>query len=119
MRKEAGDPTPKGHREWSCYVTSVAVRKMQVHFAGKSAAMWCSRRAVFHADSDKVSHKKAARSASRGGFACDEVADLYQAAAGGFSNWCSSPDSYISIMMSEPPMNSPFTYNWGMVGHWL
>ena len=22
---------------------------------------------------------------------------------------CSSPDSYISIMMSEPPMNSPFT----------
>ncbi len=35
------------------------------------------------------------------------------------SNCCSSPDSYISIMMSEPPMNSPLTYSWGMVGHWL
>ncbi len=23
----------------------------------------------------------------------------------------SSPDSYISIMMSEPPMNSPLTYS--------
>ena len=31
----------------------------------------------------------------------------------------SSPDSYISIMMSEPPMNSPFTYSCGMVGQWL
>src|SRR5450830_984253 len=35
------------------------------------------------------------------------------------STCCSSPDSYISIMMSEPPMNSPFTYSCGMVGHWL
>ena len=24
---------------------------------------------------------------------------------------------YISIMMSLPPMNSPHTYSWGMVGH--
>src|SRR5690606_19597478 len=29
---------------------------------------------------------------------------------------CSSPDSYISFMMSEPPMNSPFTYSCGTVG---
>ncbi len=35
------------------------------------------------------------------------------------SSFFSSPDSYISIMMSEPPINSPFTYSWGMVGHWL
>ena len=44
-----------------------------------------------------------------------------QRAAGGGPDWnqlyqpwlpstfCSSPLSYISIMMSEPPMNSPFT----------
>src|SRR3990167_8508273 len=32
---------------------------------------------------------------------------------------CSSPDSYISIMMSEPPMNSPLTYSCGMVGQLL
>jgi hypothetical protein len=25
------------------------------------------------------------------------------------STFCNSPDSYISIMMSEPPMNSPLT----------
>src|SRR6218665_954623 len=31
----------------------------------------------------------------------------------------SSPDSYICIMMSEPPMNSPFTYSCGMVGQLL
>ena len=35
------------------------------------------------------------------------------------SSFFSSPDWYISIMMSEPPINSPFTYSWGMVGHWL
>src|SRR5579864_8075584 len=29
---------------------------------------------------------------------------------------CNSPDSYISVMMSEPPINSPFTYSCGMVG---
>ena len=29
---------------------------------------------------------------------------------------CSSPAWCISIMMSEPPMNSPFTYSCGMVG---
>ena len=28
----------------------------------------------------------------------------------------SSPAWCISIMMSEPPMNSPLTYSWGMVG---
>ncbi len=27
----------------------------------------------------------------------------------GASSCCNSPDSYISIMMSEPPMNSPCT----------
>ena len=32
-----------------------------------------------------------------------------QAASPVPSTCCSSPDSYISIMMSEPPMNSPFT----------
>ncbi len=32
---------------------------------------------------------------------------------------CNSPLWYISIMMSEPPMNSPFTYSWGMVGQLL
>src|SRR5574343_1043859 len=31
----------------------------------------------------------------------------------------SSPDSYMSIMMSEPPMNSPRTYSCGMVGQLL
>ena len=35
------------------------------------------------------------------------------------STCTSSPDSYISIMMSEPPTNSPFTYNCGMVGQLL
>ncbi len=30
-------------------------------------------------------------------------------AAGPEMTFCSSPDSYISIMMSEPPMNSPLT----------
>ena len=35
------------------------------------------------------------------------------------STCLSSPDSYISIMMSEPPMNSPFTYSCGMVGQLL
>ena len=29
---------------------------------------------------------------------------------------CSSPDSYICAMMSEPPMNSPLMYSCGMVG---
>src|SRR3546814_15126372 len=29
---------------------------------------------------------------------------------------CSSPASNISIMMSDPPTNSPFTSSWGMVG---
>lgn len=29
---------------------------------------------------------------------------------------CNSPASNISNMMSEPPKNSPFTYNCGMVG---
>ena len=29
---------------------------------------------------------------------------------------CSSPASNISIMMSLPPTNSPFTYSWGIVG---
>lgn len=28
----------------------------------------------------------------------------------------SSPELYISIMMSEPPRNSPLRYTWGMVG---
>ena len=32
---------------------------------------------------------------------------------------CNSPDSYISIMMSDPPTNSPLTESCGMVGHWL
>ncbi|MEY2801416.1 MAG: hypothetical protein RL513_1001, partial [Pseudomonadota bacterium] len=35
------------------------------------------------------------------------------------STCCSSPLSYISIMMSEPPMNSPLTYSCGMVGQLL
>src|SRR3989344_5779626 len=35
------------------------------------------------------------------------------------STCLSSPDSYISIMMSEPPMNSPFTYSCGIVGQLL
>lgn len=42
-----------------------------------------------------------------------------QAALSPPSTCCSSPDSYISIMMSEPPMNSPFTYSCGMVGQLL
>src|SRR5690606_1881336 len=33
-----------------------------------------------------------------------------------FSTLPSSPLSYISAMMSEPPRNSPATYSWGMVG---
>jgi len=32
------------------------------------------------------------------------------------SSFCSSPDWYISPMISEPPMNSPLTYNCGIVG---
>jgi hypothetical protein len=32
------------------------------------------------------------------------------------SNFCNSPDWYISPMMSEPPTNSPLTYSWGIVG---
>ena len=42
---------------------------------------------------------------------CDQLAR----AIASFS--LSSPELYISIRMSEPPMNSPLTYTWGMVGH--
>ncbi len=34
----------------------------------------------------------------------------------GASTFCSSPDEYISRTMSQPPMNSPFTYSCGTVG---
>ena len=37
-------------------------------------------------------------------------------ATSAFSSSASSPDSYISIMMSEPPTNSPWTYSCGIVG---
>lgn len=38
------------------------------------------------------------------------VANAYSARVGTPSiNWCSSPASHISIMMSLPPTNSPFT----------
>src|ERR1035437_8754151 len=30
----------------------------------------------------------------------------------------SSPDTLISRTMSQPPMNCPPTYSWGIVGHW-
>src|SRR5690606_36343992 len=40
----------------------------------------------------------------------------HSSAPASFSTVASSPFSYISAMMSEPPMNSPFTYSCGMVG---
>src|SRR3954453_10743388 len=33
------------------------------------------------------------------------------------SVWATSPDSYISMMMSEPPTSSPLTNSCGIVGH--
>ncbi len=50
----------------------------------------------------KKSHPKVARF-------CDKGSRCEKAQALGASSCCSSPDSYISIMMSEPPMNSPCT----------
>ena len=32
------------------------------------------------------------------------------------SAWASSPDSYISVTMSQPPTSSPLTNSWGIVG---
>ena len=49
--------------------------------------------------------------AGRAGDADDQACHAQPAKA-----CCSSPLWYISIMMSEPPMNSPFTYSCGMVG---
>ena len=49
--------------------------------------------------------------------ACSPVSEpADQAALSPPSSSASSPLSYISIMMSDPPTNSPFTYSCGMVG---